>query len=80
MTISQELFKTTLQNGITRRMPIMWGTFSCLEPIDAETVSEIIAANAKGNYMYTTKAPSSSSDEDTSKIGSDEEEVLNCGN
>ena len=74
MTISQELFKTTLENGIKRRMPITWGTLGCLEPINAETVSEVITASAEGNYLYTTKVPRPDFDEDASEIGSDEED------
>ena len=74
MTMSQELFKTTLENGIKRRMPITWGIFSCLEQIDAETVAVVITASAKGNYLYTTKVPMSNSDEHAIEIGSDEED------
>ena len=73
MTISQELFKNTLENGIKKRMPITWETFSCLEPINAETVSEVIAASAEGNYMHTTEASSPDSEEDASEIKSDRE-------
>ena len=42
MTISKELFKTTLENGIKRRMHITWGTLTRQEPIDAVTVSEVL--------------------------------------
>ena len=46
ITISQKLFITTLENAIKRGMPITWKTFSCLEPINALTVSEVTEANA----------------------------------
>ena len=55
----------------------MWGTFSSLEPIDAETVSEVIAASAEGYYMCTTKVQRPDFDEVASEIGSDEEDELN---
>ena len=74
MTISDELYKNTLENGVKRRMPITWGTFNCIEPIDAETVAAVIAASAEGNYFYTTRMPTSDSDEDGSAIDSDGEE------
>ena len=68
MTISDELYKNTLENGVKRRMPITWGTFNCIEPIDAETVAAVIAASAEGNYFYTTRMPTADSDEDGSAI------------
>ena len=54
-------------------MPITWEKFSCLEPINAETVSDIISSGAERNYMCTTKVTRPDSDEDVSQIGSDEE-------
>ena len=46
------------------------GIFSCLETINAKTMSEVIAVSAEGNYLYTTKVPRPDSDEDASEIGS----------
>ena len=74
MTICQELFKTTLENGIKKRMPITWRTFSRQEPINAEAVAVVITASAEGNYLYTTKVSMFDFDEDASKIESDEED------
>ena len=74
MTISQAFFKNTLANGIKRRMPNTWGTFICLETINAETVSEVITASADGNNLYTAKVPRPDSDKDASKFRSDEED------
>ena len=74
MTIFTELYKNTLENGIKKRMPITWGTFNCLESIDAEIMAGIIAASAEGNYFYMTRMPTSASDEDVSAIDSSEEE------
>ena len=76
ITISEELYKNTLERGIKRRMPITWGKFTHLEPISATTMSAGIASSAKGNYMYTTKAPGPDSEEDASEIGSDGENEL----
>ena len=70
MTISKELFKTILENGIKRRMPITWGKFSFLEPINAVTASDLITASAERNYLYTIKVPRPDSDEDASEIES----------
>ena len=77
MTMPQELYKTTLENGIKRRMLITWGNFSCLEPIDAELVAEVIAVSAAGNYLYKTIVPKPDSDEESSEIESDGEKELN---
>ena len=74
MTISEELYKNTLENGIKLRMPIMWRTSSCLKPINTETVSEVITASVKGNNFNTTKVLRSDSDKDASEIGSDKED------
>ena len=71
MTMSQELFKATLEIGVKRRMPITWGPFSCLETIDAETVVVVIAASAEGNYLHMTRFLMSGFDEDASEIGND---------
>ena len=72
MTISGELHKNTLERGIKRRMPIMWGTFTHLEPISTTTMSAVIASSAEGNCMYTTKAPGPDSEEDANEIGENE--------
>ena len=55
-------------------MPITWGFFNCLESMDAEVMAEVIAASAEGNYFYTTRMPTSDSDEDGSAIDSGGEE------
>ena len=55
-------------------MPITWGTFGCLEPINAETMPEGFTESAEGNYLYTTKVPRADYDEDASEIGSDGED------
>ena len=52
-------------------MPITWGTFSYLEPINAETVSEVIAASAERNYIQKTKVLRPDSDEDAIEIRSE---------
>ena len=76
MTMPLELFTTTLENGIKRRMPITWGTLSCLELVRADAVAVVIAASAEGNYLYTTRSATSSSSEDESGIGSDGEDEV----
>ena len=53
MMISLEFFKTTLENGIRKRIPITWGTISCLESLKTTTVSDIFKSSAKGNFLYT---------------------------
>ena len=39
-----------------------------------KTVSEVITASAKGNYLYTTKVSRADSDEDASEIENDGED------
>ena len=55
MTISQELLKTILKNGVKKRTPITWETFSSLEPIDAETVAGFIETVLKGTACTRQK-------------------------